>query len=210
MKLPAVLFSGEFSSRHDDDIHEHSGFIVLDFDHVEVETINESRACFESYDPELFQNQLCEKFSMLLSEEGLNAKPEAPTLSHTDYGKLNVAARMVRSAADGEKHNVLIKAATLCGGYIAAGRLEEEEVVRVLSREIEKRDIDSLEQAIKDIRQGIDHGKTRPIRDTVQEEEEALRTETFLSLAKTTVTSRGYKRTARAGSRTDWIRAVKS
>jgi len=233
LKLPAVLFSGEFSSRHDDDIHEHSGFIVLDFDHVEVETtkkalatddfiyacwvspsgtglkalvrvssperhrdhfralmryfderygleldssgINESRACFESYDPELFQNQLCEKFSMLLSEEGLNAKPEAPTLSHTDYGKLNVAARMVRSAADGEKHNVLIKAATLCGGYIAAGRLEEEEVVRVLSREIEKRDIDSLEQAVKDIRQGIDHGKTRPIRDTVQEEEEALR-----------------------------------
>ena len=36
---------------------------------------------------------------------------------------------MVRHATHGEKHNVLIKAATLCGGYISAGKMEEEEVV---------------------------------------------------------------------------------
>ena len=29
MQLPAVLFSGEFSSRADDNISEHSGYIVL-------------------------------------------------------------------------------------------------------------------------------------------------------------------------------------
>ncbi len=233
LQLPAVLFSGEFSSRHDDDINEHSGFIVLDFDHVSVENtkkalatdafvyscwvspsgtgvkalvritsperhrdhfralvryfderyglaldesgINESRACFESYDPEIVRKTTSEKFSMLLSEEGSKAEPESPTPKHTDYTKLNIAARMVRSAPDGEKHNTLIKAATLCGGYIASGRMEEEEVVRVLVREIEKRDVDSIDAAIKDIREGIEHGKTRPIRDIVQEEEEAMR-----------------------------------
>ena len=228
-----MLFSGEFSSRHDDDINEHSGFIVLDFDHVEVDKtksalatddyihscwvspsgtgvkalvkvasperhrdhfralvryfddryglgldesgINESRACFESYDPDIVIKESSVLFSLLLSEESANAEPETPDSLFTDYTKLNIAARMVRNAPDGQKHDTLIKAATLCGGYVAAGRMEEEEVMRVLTREIQRRDIDSLDSAILDIRQGIQHGKTRPIKDTVQEEEEAVR-----------------------------------
>ena len=233
MQLPAVLFSGEFSSRSDDNIKEHSGYIVLDFDHVDVEAtkkvlatdgyiyscwespsgtgvkalvrvtnperhrdhfralvryfdgrygldldesgINESRACFESYDPDIVIKTVSEKFGKFVSEEKFEEPPTEPTPQFTDYQKLNVAARMVRNASHGEKHNVLIKAATLCGGYIAAGKMEEEEVVRVLAREISKRDIDSLEGALKAIREGIEHGKTRPIRDIIQQEEEAER-----------------------------------
>jgi len=233
LKLPAVLFSGEFSSRSDNDITEHSGFIVLDFDHVEVERtkkvlatdehiyscwtspsgtgvkalvrvthperhrdhfralvryfdgrygleldgsgINESRACFESYDPDIVIKSTCEKFGKFVTEEKFNEPAQEPTPQHTDYHKLNIAARMVRTASDGEKHNVLIKAATLCGGYVAAGKMEEDEVVRVLSREIGKRDIDSMEGALAAIREGLEHGKTRPIREIVQQEEEAER-----------------------------------
>ena len=44
--------------------------------------------------------------------------------------------RMIRQCEDGEKHNTLLRAARLLGGYVAAGRMEEEEVVRVLMREI--------------------------------------------------------------------------
>jgi len=233
MQLPAVLFSGEFSSRSDNDINEHSSYIVLDFDHVEVEStkkvlatdeyiyscwespsgtgvkalvrvsnperhrdhfralvryfdgrygldldesgINESRACFESYDPEIVIKTVSQKFGKFVSEEKFEEPALEPTPQHTDYDKLNIAARMVRNASHGEKHNVLIKAATLCGGYIAAGKMEEEEVIRVLSREISKRDIDSMQSALDAIREGIEHGKTRPIRDIVQQEEEAQR-----------------------------------
>jgi len=233
MQLPAVLFSGEFSSRSDNDINEHSSYIVLDFDHVEVEStkkvlatdeyiyscwespsgtgvkalvrvsnperhrdhfralvryfdgrygldldesgINESRACFESYDPEIVIKTVSQKFGKFVSEEKFEEPALEPTPQHTDYDKLNIAARMVRNASHGEKHNVLIKAATLCGGYIAAGKMEEEEVIRVLSREISKRDIDSMHSALAAIREGIEHGKTRPIRDIVQQEEEAQR-----------------------------------
>ena len=229
MQLPAVLFSGEFSSRSDNDINEHSSYIVLDFDHVEVEStkkvlatdeyiyscwespsgtgvkalvrvsnperhrdhfralvryfdgrygldldesgINESRACFESYDPEIVIKTVSQKFGKFVSEEKFEEPALEPTPQHTDYDKLNIAARMVRNASHGEKHNVLIKAATLCGGYIAAGKMEEEEVIRVLSREISKRDIDSMQSALDAIREGIEHGKTRPIRDIVQQEE---------------------------------------
>ena len=41
-RLPVVCFSGEFSSRADDALFEHSGYIVLDFDHVDVEATKRS------------------------------------------------------------------------------------------------------------------------------------------------------------------------
>jgi hypothetical protein len=233
LELPAVLFSGEFLSRADSSIQDHSGFIVLDFDHVKVESvkkvlavdeyiyscwvspsgtgvkalvrisnperhrdhfralvryfdegygieldpsgINESRACFESFDPDIVIKSTSTKFQMFLSKETFDAPPEEVKPQHTDYDKLNIAARMVRNAAHGQKHDVLMKAATLCGGFVAAGRMEEEEVVRVLSREISKRDVDDLDQAVRDLRQGIEYGKTVPIREIVQQEEEAER-----------------------------------
>ena len=84
--------------------------------------------------------------------------------------KLNLAARMIRNAEDGEKHRMLIKASKLCGGYIAAGRMEEEEAVRVLFREISKRDIDSEESARTAIRDGIEKGKALPIREVIENE----------------------------------------
>lgn len=226
-KLPVVLFSGEFSERRDEALFEHSGFIVLDFDHIDVEKsksilatdnyvyscwvspsgdglkalvritnperhrdqfrslksyfhkqydldvddsgINESRACFESYDPELILNEDSDKFGGILSEKG-ESQVVATRDVYTDYMKLNLAAKMVRMAEDGEKHSTLLKAAHLCGGYIGAGRMEEDEAVRVLFREISKKDIDSEEHAYKTIREGIEAGKAAPIRELINDE----------------------------------------
>lgn len=232
-KLPVVLFSGEFSSRNDEALFEHSGFIVLDFDHIDVPRsksilgtdpyvyscwvspsgdglkalvrvtnperhrdhfrslvtyfskqynlevdesgVNESRACFESYDPEIIINETAQKFGAFASEKS-EQHQEARIGAVTDYMKLNLACRMVRQAEDGEKHNMLLKASRLIGGYVAAGRIEEEEAVRVLMREILKRDVDSEEHAIKTIREGLEKGKQDPIRETVDQEQDAQRT----------------------------------
>ena len=232
-KLPVVLFSGEFSSRNDEALFEHSGFIVLDFDHIDVPRsksilgtdpyvyscwvspsgdglkalvrvtnperhrdhfrslvtyfskqynlevdesgVNESRACFESYDPEIIVNETAQKFGAFASEKS-EQHQEARIGAVTDYMKLNLACRMIRQAEDGEKHNMLLKASRLIGGYVAAGRIEEEEAVRILLREILKRDIDSEEHAVKTIREGIEKGKQDPIRETVDQEQDAQRT----------------------------------
>ena len=232
-KLPVVLFSGEFSSRADEALFEHSGFIVLDFDHVDVEAtktalatdgyvhscwvspsgdgikalvqitnperhrdhfralttyfdkqyglevdasgINESRACFESYDPNIIIKDDWKKFGAFTTEYAENQTPTNEAYDYTDYMKLNLAARMIRNAEDGDKHSALIKAATLCGGFISAGRMEEEEVFRVLLREINKRDIDSEDSAIRAIRDGIEKGKTMPIKEVIDNEKDAKR-----------------------------------
>ena len=168
--LPVVCFSGEFSSRADDALFEHSGFIVLDFDHVDVEAtkrslatddfihscwtspsgegvkalvkitnperhrdhfralikyferthgleldesgINESRACFESYDPDIIIKDDCKKFGHFTTEHAEAQVPTNETYDHTDYMKLNLACRIVRQAEDGEKHAALLRAAS--------------------------------------------------------------------------------------------------
>lgn len=232
-KLPVVCFSGEFSSRNDDALFEHSGFIVLDFDHVDVgevkkalavdeyihscwvspsgdgvkalvnvtnperhrdhfralktyfnkqycleideSGINESRACFESYDPDIIIKDSCRKFGAFSSEKAESQVPVNESYKYTDYMKLNLAARMVRKAEDGDKHSTLLKSAILCGGYISAGRIEEEEAIRVLMREILKRDIDSEREAKDTIIRGIERGKTMPIREVIDEEQSIKR-----------------------------------
>ena len=232
-KLPIACFSGEFSKRADDALFEHSGFIVLDFDHVDVEAtksalatddyihscwispsgdgikalvqvtnterhrdhfralityfnkqytlevdesgINESRACFESYDPDIIIKDEWKKFGAFSSEHAEAQVPTNKAYDYTDYMKLNLAARIIRSAEDGDKHRALVKAARLCGGYIAAGRLEEDEAVRILFREIAKRDIDSDAQAKATIVDGIQMGKDMPIKEVINQEKTAKR-----------------------------------
>jgi len=231
--LPVVCWSGEFSERADDALFEHSGYIVLDFDHVDVDStktslatddyiyscwtspsgngvkalvrvtnperhrdhfrglvkyferqyglqvdesgINESRACFESHDPDIVIKESSKKFGALLSENTEDKQKTEVKGDYTDYMRLNLAARMIRYAEDGDKHATLLRAAKLCGGYIAAGRMEEDEVVRILLREINKRDIDSEAQAMYTIRDGIEHGKMMPIRELMHEEQSVER-----------------------------------
>ena len=46
-ELPIVCFSGEFSERNDDALFEHSGYIILDFDHVKVDEVKKALATDE-------------------------------------------------------------------------------------------------------------------------------------------------------------------
>jgi hypothetical protein len=142
---------------------------------VDASGINESRACFESYDPNIIIKDDWKKFGAFTTEYAENQTPTNEAYDYTDYMKLNLAARMIRNAEDGDKHSALIKAATLCGGFISAGRMEEDEVFRILLREINKRDIDSEESAIRAIRDGIEKGKTMPIKEVIDNEKDAKR-----------------------------------
>jgi hypothetical protein len=136
---------------------------------VDPSGINESRACFDSYDPELVLNEDSKVFGQMLSEKAISQKAEQKG-QYTDYNKLAIVSSMVRRADDGEKHATLLKAAILCGGYIAVGRMEEEEAFHVLEREILKRDVDSIVTARNTIRDGIEKGKTMPIREVLENE----------------------------------------
>lgn len=231
-ELPVVMYSGKFDGRKDEDLKEHSGVIVLDFDHIDVsysknalatdEYIlacwvspsgdglkalvkiaqarkhrdhfraiasyidrqyglevdstgqNESRLCFESYDPDIIINEDSKVFTAVLSERTENQAVDS-NVRNTDYNKLAVLASMIRRAEDGEKHIELLKASNLAGGFISSGRVEEEEAKRVLIKEILKRDVDSKENAVKVIEEGIERGKSMPVQDVVDSENRVKR-----------------------------------
>lgn len=231
-ELPVVMFSGKFEGRKDEDLKEHSGVIVLDFDHIDVANSknalatdeyilscwvspsgdglkalvkiaqprkhrdhfraiasymdrqyglevdstgqNESRLCFESYDPEIIINEDSKVFTAVVSER-TEVQSVSSQSQNTDYNKLAVLASMIRRAEDGQKHIELLKASNLAGGFITAGRVEEEEAKRVLIKEILKREVDSEENAIKTIEEGIERGKTMPVQDVVDSENRVKR-----------------------------------
>lgn len=141
---------------------------------VDPSGVNESRACFESYDPDIIVNSTYDKFGGMLSEK---SQTQVMTVQEdvTDYMKLNLAARMVRDARDGERHPALFNAARLCGGYIAAGRIEEDEAIRVLVREFNRREYDEHYVPEKTIRDGLEVGKVMPISEIVRDERDLKR-----------------------------------
>jgi len=134
---------------------------------VDESGVNESRACFESYDPEIVVNEECAVFGAMATEKSESQVAVSKAGVYTDYQKMNIASRLIRFCDDGDKHHTLLRAAKFCGGLIAAGRAEEDEAIRILTREIMKRDVDDEVQTLRTIKDGIEHGKLRPIHETM-------------------------------------------
>lgn len=171
-----VLVKIKFPERHRDHFRALEAYFDKQYGlEVDATGANESRACFESYDPDIVINENSSVFQALLTEQAQEFKERERGEVLTDYRKLAIPVKMIATAADGEKHTALRNAAVLCGGYIAAGRLEEDEVVRVLTREIQKRDIDSLESAKMTIRDGLEYGKRMPINEVIDQENQAIK-----------------------------------
>ena len=162
--------------RHRDHFRALSAYYSKEYGLIADPTgINESRACFESLDPDVVYNESAKVFGHMISELAESQVATSTRANFTDYEQLNIAARMIRGAQDGEKHSTLLKASVLCGGYVAVNKMEEDEVVRILMREIVKKDIDSESVAMNTIRDGIEKGKTMPINEIMTERERAVR-----------------------------------
>jgi len=77
---------------------------------------------------------------------------------------LQNAANMIRQAPDGAKHDTLIRASRLLGGYIAGGLGNENDAIVLLEQEIVgKPNVQSFTSAQQDIRDGIQNGYNEPI-----------------------------------------------
>lgn len=128
---------------------------------------NIERICFASADADVYFNPKAEEFTEYVAEEVKNlihVKIQNNFIG-TDYKKINVAANMIRNAPDKKKHEVLLKAARLMGGYIAGNLVDEQDAVNVLESEIKKRNIVDFPLAQKTIKDGITYGKSAPLAD---------------------------------------------
>lgn len=154
----------------------HYNAIIKRYKILDTTARNESRILFVSYDADLYHNKHSSVFYNVEDDQEVTSTGELSINGSgtTDYKKIDVAAKMVRLAPDGEKHNILLKAAVLLGGYVAAGKVEREVAESILYHEICKRDIQDASSAKGTIGDGITYGMLAPIHQTEQAFSEAL------------------------------------
>jgi hypothetical protein len=130
-----------------------------------------SRPRFVSYDPDLFTNPDAETFAEVLATPApAKFTPVAtasfqPGRSGGGYGPvaLRTAVNKVLGAPDGQKHHTLNKMAYLCGGYVAAGLLREDEAREQLRQAIGCREVTDAKNAWQTIDDGLKAGQAKPI-----------------------------------------------
>lgn len=153
-----------------DNHRKHFAAIRLKYPNIDKSGANESRVCFESVDTDIYINYEAQEFTEMVEPE---MKPLAPITHNThDLKKLAVACQMIRNSIDGEKHEILLKAAKLCGGYISIGKLVEDRTINELTEEIRQKNPSDLAGAIKTITDGIEYGKKQPISEAIKIERE--------------------------------------
>jgi len=164
-------------------INQHRGHyaaILKFFEVLDPTSRNESRICFDSYDPEAYVGEEDAEFTDYIAPDEPAPVQAVPTSgpARTDYSKLNRCADMIRNAPDGSKHDILLKAARLAGGYIASGTIDEQAAIRILEAEIQaKPGVLDLKSAQKTIQDGIEYGKREPIYEQIPEEKPSQKTE---------------------------------
>lgn len=123
---------------------------------------NISRVTFESYDPNIFINWNSLIWDKKLTEEQRKKNKEKDANKRGNK-IISTAVGMVRASYDGTKHESLRNAAVLLGGYIATGRVNEDEAIKVLEDEIKAKNPKDFGGAQNTIRDGISFGKSRPL-----------------------------------------------
>ncbi len=117
-----------------------------------------------SFDPDAYFNHNAKVFTGIYKEPvKKNILRPKFNPNYTSQNKIDVAVNMIHQAPNGEKHNTLLKAAKLMGGYIASGEVDEDAAVIAMGNAILNRDIDNFEAAKKTIEDGIKFGKNCPI-----------------------------------------------
>tara|TARA_R110000737_G_C14624761_1_gene494611 strand:- start:36886 stop:38823 length:1938 start_codon:yes stop_codon:yes gene_type:complete len=133
---------------------------------VDSTSINESRVCFMSYDPDIYINEeavIYTKFMVVNEADVIDDAAIKKGTGMTDFKKVAVAAEMIDRAKDGDKHRTLVKAAYLMGGYIASGLVDENDARKMLRDRIQSKNPNDIELAFGTIEDGLEQGKTKPI-----------------------------------------------
>jgi hypothetical protein len=152
---------------------EHYAALIKRYPQFDTSARNPSRVLFFSYDPDILINYDSKIFFEVLEEE----KFEGMTMTQmtTDYKRLDIAAKMIRSAETGTRHNAVIKASYLVGGYIGGGLVEESISREVLKHEVfnkfEGKDVEIEFKAIED---GMKAGQFMPINELARYQQEVM------------------------------------
>ena len=134
---------------------------------------NPSRVLYASYDPTIYINEDSKTFFEVI--ESTRNEGILMTGVSTDYSKLNIASKMIQNAEQGTRHNSVMKASYLVGGWVSGGLVEEHIARQVLEFEVAKKFSNSeLEIEFRGIADGMVRGQLAPINELEIQERDAI------------------------------------
>lgn len=114
-----------------------------------------------SYNTYDYFNHQATPFTGLLTPEPVVNNPRLYTGESESSAPLERCLKLVVDAIEGDRHQQLLKAARLAGGFVAGGCLNEEEVIEALEAVVQHWPMFSKSQ--RTIRDGLRYGLQEPI-----------------------------------------------
>ncbi|WP_020597128.1 BT4734/BF3469 family protein [Spirosoma panaciterrae] len=114
-----------------------------------------------SFDAEGYYNHYATPFTGLYKAPVITRR-SVPTITASDAGEiLSHCIKLVETASEGQRHQQLLKAARLAGGFVAGGFIDENLVVETLETIVSK--WPNFTKSRKTIRDGLSNGKQSPL-----------------------------------------------
>ena len=121
-----------------------------------------SRACFFCYDPEIYINDNAAALTVDLSEKAAKKVYKNIDRARNDYSVASKACNIIRHAQVGERHNCILKASRLLGGYVAGGHITYNEAERILLQEADLVNEDWRDN-LQSVKDGLANGMQSPL-----------------------------------------------
>ena len=158
-----VLIPIEHPDQHESQFNALRQLFQNEFGVVVDKTGDVARLRGYSHDPAGYFNHSAKPFRRLYTPPASPIRHRVGTVTHADDEGiiLRRCTKLIESATDGERHNQLLKAARLAGGYIAGGSLDERLTIEAL--ETIASEWGNFRKSQGTIQAGIKYGKDRPL-----------------------------------------------
>lgn len=155
----------------DKEYKEYYNSFIENIDNVDTSGKDVSRACFFSYDPDIYINEDAEVWDKKKVEDVKFSKLNKEQLKN-DYSTANRVLNIIRFATIGERHDKMLKASRLMGGYVSGKKISYEEAVRLLEQEAHAIAPDTPKHNRDTVLDGLEHGMKDPLTDYKELEKE--------------------------------------
>lgn len=127
-----------------------------------------ARICYFSFDPGIVIKDDAQLWDQTVEiKSATMANPvKQNTKIKSDFKKIAIGAKILQTAQVGNRHDAIIRAGRLMGGYIATGEIDESDVMNIFEKEIQ-----SIMDRPEDFRtqwktfvDGVTYGKADPIK----------------------------------------------
>ena len=122
-----------------------------------------SRACFYTYDPEIKINEKAKVWQQKSDSE--KKVPPVQKLPGKRTRLENRILGIIRRADQGERHNMILRASRVAGGYVGSGAIDYTEIQRKLEDEAYNVAPEEFNMNRKAVEDGLNNGMQDPIYD---------------------------------------------